>query len=71
MLSLLVITMISISINYDCYENFNDLNRGDYLFKSYLLPNYFYSKAIVLTLNWISIFLCLTFLLLVGILSMV
>ena len=70
-MALLLTTMISLSINYTCYENFGDQNRDNYLFKTYLLPDYFYSKSAVLAFTWVSLIICFTFLPLPAALSLV
>ena len=47
MLTLLILTTISMIINYDCYENYVLPRSDKFFFQDLWLPEFFYSKGFV------------------------
>ena len=67
MLSLLIVTFISLIVNYDCYENLiiEPRTTEHFFYTDLFLPNWCYEKAYVSTVTIFCIIICGTFIFLV------
>ena len=65
MWSLLLITFISLIMNFSCYENFSDPDRSRYLYSDLLLPDWCYEKSFIISVTVLSLTICSLFVLLV------
>ena len=66
MWSLLLITFISLCINFDCYENFTAIREpGSYLYTDLFFPDWCYEKSFIIAVTMVGIFISGLFIFLV------
>ena len=66
MLGLLIVTFISLCLNYDCYNNIiYPRDSGYFLYENLFMPSWCYEETFIKTVTWISLTICSIFIFLV------
>lgn len=64
--ALLLITLVSLIMNFSCYNNFGKVRNSDnFLYQDLFLPDWCYEKAFVISMTMVCISICSLFLMLV------